>query len=1532
MQDERVQGFRLSPQQRRLWWLQQAAGSTAFRVQAVARIEGGLDADRLWSAVRRVVTETEILRTCFQSLAGMALPLQVIREELPPCQVERDLCALAADERQAAVDALLREEWAAPCSPERDSPLRVLLIALEPGLRLLAVTLPGLCADRAGAVNLVREIARAYGDGEATGPEMQYADLAEWQNDLLEAEETRAGREHWVAAELPWQGGLGCELPVSGDARFRPASLPVPISQWAATRLDDLACGGDVSVASFLLAAWGLLLGRWRGGEALTLGLACDGRRYRELADAIGPFARLLPLTSTAAGASLRAAAGQAEATARQARTFQESFDWEKVQGMEKGEAAARTFLPWAFSFEDAPESLTIQDVRFTFEAVSGCLERFELLFAVTRRGGALAAEIHYDRCRFNPADLERLAAQLVSFLDQLAAHPDTSSADLPVLGESERQELLGSFNAARSPEPPAAGIHEIIAGQADRTPDALAIVGDSLALTYAELDRRANRLARRLRELGVGPEARVALWAERSVETVVGLLGILKAGGAYVPLEPGQPQPRLVRMLEEVDAVALVARRQLAAELPAGPWPLVWLEDSIGGEGGEEAPTSSVAPENLAYVLFTSGSTGQPKGVAVEHRQLLNYVQAVSERLDFPTGAVFAAVTPFAADLGHTMVFPALCSGGCLLVASQEQARDPEALGDLFARHPVDCLKVVPSHLAALLGGSRPERLVPRCRLVLGGEASHLELTRQVHALAPSCRIFNHYGPTETTVGVLTHPFADGQWDDRWATLPLGRPLANTCVYLLDDRRQPVPAWVPGEVYIGGAGVARGYLSQPALTAERFVPDHVSGEVGSRLYRTGDLARHLPGVGIEFLGRADHQVKIRGFRIELGEIEADIRRHPAVRETVVLAREDDPGDRRLVAYVATAPAGAFSVDELRAQLAGHLPDYMVPSAFVLLAKLPLTLNGKLDRRALPAPQSGWEPAESVAARTPIEELLAGLWAQVLRRNDVGVNANFFDLGGHSLLATQLFSRMREVFRADLPLNLLFEAPTVAGLAGKVEAALRTGAGVQAPPIRPVPRQGNLPLSFAQQRHWFLQQLDPKSSLYNLRNTVRLQGHIDITTLKRTLQEIISRHEVLRTSFPVTSGGPVQTISPSLGFQVPMIDLRDLPEEARRARANRLVEEERERPFDLERAPLLRVLLLRLADDEHLAVMTLHHIIADGWSMGVLVNELAALYRAFAQGRPSPLQPLAVQYADFSQWQREWLRGEAMEAHLDYWRHQLAGAPASLRLPYDFPRPAVPSLRSRRLPFDIPEPVTEGLKSLARETGTTLFQLLLATFQILLHGLSGQTEIVVGTPIANRNRLETEGLIGCFINALALRGDLGGDPSFLALLAKIRTMVLEAHTHEDLPFDRLVEELNPARGEGQAPFFQVVFSYVLPRQPLAVPGLTITRVEIENELEAKYDLILLVWPAEGGLAGALTYSTDLFRPATIARMTVRFEALLRGVVARPGATLRELLVSSEEEERQAALTRAEELRQARRRSLLNVERRAGRGA
>jgi amino acid adenylation domain-containing protein len=1519
------QGFGLSPQQRRLWWLTRSAPGTAFAVQIAVRIEGDLDAAGLLAALRGTVQRHEILRTNFRCPPGRAVPLQVIREELAPAVREVDLRELAAPVRQGALEALLAEELRTPFDLAQSSPVRAALV-FEPRSHLLALTLPAFCCDRAGALNLMREIALAYGGAPVEEPPAQYADLAEWQNELLRAPETRAGREHWSGQDTAaWlAGALPCELRPDAGAGSSTLSVRRELPPHAAARIEEL--GGELGLSSdlLLLAGWYLLLGRWGGGGALAV--TANGRRYEELEGVIGLFSRALPIVLTLdQDASLRQAAEGLGGAVREALKFQESFDWEQLNG--DIETAGRSFLPWAFDCEDEPAGLTAGGARFAVAALHDRIERYDLRLSCTRRAGGITLEVHWNLERFDGADVERLAAQLPVFLERLAAAPDTPAAGISPLSDGERAEVLAALAPASGFDAGDLLVHQLFERQAAAAPDAPALVCEEYRLTYRELSRRSSLLARHLQTLGIGPEVRVAICAERSLEMVVGLLGVLKAGGAYVPLEPGQPRPRMAAMLEEIDPLVVLAQEHLRESLPDGPWQVVGFEDP-GGREDPGAPETGVSGANLAYVLFTSGSTGRPKGVAVEHRQVLGYVQAVRRRLDFPPRASFAMVSTFAADLGLTMLYPALCGGGCLHVLTQDRARDPEAFAEYASRHAIDCLKVVPSHLETLLEGALPKRALPRQRLVLGGEAARPELLARIQALAPECRVFNHYGPTETTVGVLVHPFM-GSWDPRWGTLPLGRPLDNARVFLLDGEVRPVPFWLPGEVYVGGAAVSRGYLGQPALTAERFVPDPQSGEPGARLYRTGDLARHLPSAGLEFLGRADHQVKIRGFRIELGEIEAQLRCLSGVRGAVVTARRI-AGEDRLVAYVVADAANAADVADgrLRAALATSLPDFMVPSAFVTLEGFPLTANGKLDRAALPEPAPEAAAAGSATPRTPAEELVAGIWAEVLGRGQVDVRANFFALGGHSLAATRVVARLRKSAGVELPLKRLFELPTVAELAREVEDALRRGREIEEQPIVATGHTGELPLSFAQQRHWFLHHLEGDSPLYNIRGAVRLEGLLDLVVLRRSVAEILRRHEVLRSSFPYRGGRPVQVIAERMGFELPLLDLSGLTAAEREAHTGALVRQQAETSFDLAVGPLVRLTLLRLAEREHLAVLTLHHIVADGWSIQIFVRELAALYEAFAAGRPSPLPLLPLQYADFSHWQRGLLSGRALELHLDYWRRHLAGAPPLLLLPTDRPRPPVQSLRSRRHPLRMDAALTDGLRALCRTEGATLFQLLLAVFQLQLGWYAGQDDVVVGAPVAGRTRLETEGLIGCFINALALRVRLGGDPEFRQFLERVGEVVWGAYAHQELPFDKLVEELNPERNPSHAPLFQVVFSFSnVPREPLTLPGLALSPVESPSDLEAKYDLILTLTETQGGLAGSMTYAVDLFDTGTIVRMAGHFELLLRAVVADPGARLSELTGILGRAELEARAKRKEALREQRGSGLRKVERR-----
>ncbi len=955
--------------------------------------------------------------------------------------------------------------------------------------------------------------------------------------------------------------------------------------------------------------------------------------------------------------------------------------------------------------------------------------------------------------------------------------------------------------------------------------------------------------------------------------------------------------------------------------------------------------------PQHTVYIIFTSGSTGVPKGVAISHQSLVNYSTSITRALDLEQmsgehALQFANVSTIAADLGNTVIFPALLCGGCLHMLGQDVVTDAGAFTRSLAAHAIDVLKIVPSHFRALLTSHACDReLMPRRYLIFGGEALPWELVDRLAAASTGCRIINHYGPTETTVGALMG-FVEprGSRTASSPAVPLGRPIANTEVYILDQHLRPLPPNVPGEICIGGDGVARGYLGQPALTAERFVPcpwsvvssqlqrttDNGPLTTDNRLYRTGDRGRCRADGVIEFLGRADHQIKIRGFRVEIGEIEAALCRHPAVREAVVLAGEDTPGEQRLVAYIVSSQLSVVSgqlpssnndtsdngaidfaqgkqrttdngqrTSELRAFLRDHLPEYMLPSAFVYLRALPLTANGKIDRQALAALATGLadHDAEYIAPRTPVEEIVSGIWSQILGVSQVGIQQNFFELGGHSLLATQVLSRIRAAFQVELPIHTLFNAPTVAGFAQAIAGAQLALKGLLAPPIAPAPRGDELPLSFAQQRLWFLDQLSPGSTQYNMPLVaLRLRGRIDLGALEQSIGALVQRHESLRTTFPAYDGRPIQVIAPATPALLDLLDLRDLPEAERQQELRRLIEGESQRPFDLSAGPLLRITVIRAAESEVVLLLAQHHIISDGWSSQVLFREFAACYDAFARQQPLRLPELPVQYADFALWQQEWLRGEVLEAHLSFWRGQLAGELPALSLPTDRPRPAIQTFRGARHSSSLPDDLYAALKQLSRQEHVTLFMTLAAGFATLLWRYTQQTDIVIGTPIANRNRAEIEGLIGFFVNTLVLRFDLGAPLSFRELLAHVRATALAAYEHQDLPFEKLVEMLNLPRDLSRTPIFQVMFVFNeehAPFQPIELPGLTIAPLTAETQT-AKFDLTLVISERADTLFAAFEYNADLFDETTIERILGHFQTLLYAATTEPGQPIADL--------------------------------------
>ncbi len=1535
-------GLPLSFAQERLWFLDRLSpGSAEYNVPALFHLEGPLSAGALAGALDGVVDRHEILRTVF--LEAREGPVQTV---LPAGAIPlpvADLSALPEATRCAEAARLAAAEARRPFDLTRGPLLRTFLVRLGPERHDLVLNVHHIVYDGWSAGVLARELASLYApacSGSVPVLPVQYGDFASWQRRWMEAGGL-AGQTGW------WRDQLGAQsrpLELPAD-RPRPAVRgprgglePFELGAELGEGVGRLARRAGATRFMVLLAAFQVLLHRSTGQEEVRVGTPVANRGRREVEDLIGLFVNTLVLCAAPGDApSFSELLLQVRETALGAWSHQDLPFEKLVEALAPERDLARNplFQVLFLLADPLPARELAPGLTLRIEELHNGAAKVDLKL-VLEPGGALRGAFEYSADLFEPRTVRRMAGHLRTLLEGIVSAPQARIAELPFLSLPERRQLVLAGPPAAHPAPDLP-VHARFASWARRTPDAPAVVFEDGQVTYRELSLRSRLLARHLRALGVAPEVPVAVCLERSAAMVAAILGVLEAGGAYVPLDPDFPAERLALVLADSGAAALVTEDGLLGRLPASGVPIVSMDGLAAGlQAGDLDPRATAGPEHLAYVIYTSGSTGRPKGVAVEHRQLASYLDGVLERIALPSGASYATVSTLAADLGNTMIFAALTTGGTLHVISRERVSDAERMADYFGRHAVDCLKIVPSHLTALLAAPRPERLLPRRLLMLGGEAAPWELAGRLRGLAPGCRLVNHYGPTETTIGVLTSepalPALISRSTPRLsATIPIGRPLAGVRACVVGPRFELVPSGAPGELLIGGATVTRGYLGRPDLTAERFVPDPFADQTdrsdrtdrsddgregGDRLYRTGDRVRLLPGGEIEFLDRIDQQVKIRGFRIEPGEVERVLEGHPEVARAVVLAQPvpGTVGEHRLAAWV--VPRGEARADlpaALRLWLRERLPEVMVPAAPRLLGVLPLTPNGKVDRRALAEIEPGTgEEAERTAPRTAAEELLAGIFAELLGVGQVGIEDDFFELGGHSLLATRLISRVRLLFGVNLELRAVFESRTAASLAARIDAALRQGSAVSA--LVPTPRQRGseepLPLSFAQERLWFLDQLQPGSPAYNVPRRLDIEGELGgagRSALATALGEIVRRHEALRTVFAAAGGSPVQRVQPPCPFPLPLVDLAALPDAAGWDEAERLAREEARRPFDLARGPLLRALLLRREDAVHHLLLTTHHIVSDGWSAGVLTRELAALYAAFREGRPSPLPELPLQTADFALWQREQLSGTRLAAQLDYWRQRLAVPLPALELPADLPRPAAPTGRGAVVGSALPAELAASLAQLGRRIGATLFMTLLGAFQALLQRITGETDVAVGAPVAHRTPAETEGLIGFFVNTVVLRTALDADPAFAELLGRVREVALGAYAHQDIPFERVVEEVRPARGASASPLFQVLF--VLQRdQPgdLRLGGLRATLREVHTGT-AKLDLTLAVQETASELAAALEYSTDRFDAATAARLLSCFVHLLEGAAARPEARLSELPLLSEAEVRQAVV-------------------------
>ena len=1506
----------LSFSQERLWFIHQLQpDSSTYNVSLAFRLQGLLNISALEHSLNQIIQRHEALRTTF--VASENKPVQVIASSLNLTLPVVNLRELPEIKRETQVLQLVKNEVEQPFDLEQGSLLRSSLVQLRENEYVLLLSVHHIVFDGWSDGVLWRELTALY-TAFCTGkpsplPDLpiQYADFAVWQRQWLQGQVMDTQLDYWKQ-QLAGSPPL-LELPID---RVRPliqtsrgSIKHFQLDDRLTQKLKSLSEKSGATLFMTLLTGFVILLSRYSNQQDILVGSPIANRNRSELESLIGFFANTLVLRTDVSGnPSFWELLQRVRQVAMEAYSHQDAPFEQVVEALqpERNLSYSPLFQVMFVLLNTPPGKLELPGLSLTPLQIENPTAKFDLTLLITESEQGLSGSLEYNSDLFEQATITRMVGHFVTLLEGIVANPEERISQFPLLTQPEQQQLFVEWNTQAN-YPSDKCIHQLFEEQCLSTPDAVAVVFDNQQLTYHQLNSRANQLAHYLRSLGVKADTLVGLCVERSLEAIVGILGILKTGGAYVPLDPEYPTERLRFMLEDAQVKVLLTQQQLVESIPQHQAHLVCL-DSDWEKIAQECELNlenTAATDNLAYAIYTSGSTGKPKGVLVNHSNVVRLFAATDAWYHFNAQDVWTMFHSYGFDFSVWEIWGALLYGGRLVVVPYLVTRSPESFYQLLCQEKVTILNQTPSAFRQLIQVEQSKATIGDLNLrlvIFGGEAL------EIKSLQPwferhgdqMPQLVNMYGITETTVHVTYRPLSKA--DLNHTASVIGRPIPDLQVYVLDEYFQPVPIGVPGEMYVGGEGVTRGYLNRPELTAERFISNPFSK---SKLYKTGDLARYLPNGELEYLGRIDNQVKIRGFRIELGEIESLIVQHPAIWESVVIVREDQPGDKRLVAYVVPQVEQSPTVLELRQFLKAKLPEYMVPSAFVLLESLPLTSNGKVDRRALPTPELDSTLLEKyVAPRTPIEEMLAQIWTQVLKLERVGIHDNFFEVGGHSLLATQLLSRIRTSFKVELALRELFARATVAELAQSIGQLQQQDLELISLPILPRTRDVELPLSYAQQRLWFLDQFEPNSAFYNIPMALRLVGNLKQAALEQSLREIIYRHEALRTNFITVDGKPSQIIQPETNWTVSVVDLKYLSITEQEITSQQLAQQQITQPFDLAKGTLIRATLVVLSETEHVLLVSMHHVVSDGWSMGVFVQELVALYNAYSQGQSSPLTPLPIQYADFAIWQRQWLQGEVLQSQLSYWQQQLANAPALLSLPTDRPRPAEQTYHGTHQEFALSLELTSKLTKLSQEQGCTLFMTLLAAFDTLLYRYTGTEDILVGSPIANRDRSEIEGLIGFFVNTLVMRTDLAGNPSFSELLLRVREMAMEAYTHQDLPFEMLVEALQPERDLSHTPLFQVMF--VLQNAPtfeLELTGLTVNPLLIKGTT-SRFDLTLSMENTPTGLVAWWEYNTDLFDASTIERMTGHFVTLLEGIIANPKERISQLPLLTEIEQQQ----------------------------
>jgi amino acid adenylation domain-containing protein len=1551
-----LQGFQLSPQQKRLWPLQQ--DDSAYVTQGAIAIEGKLQPAKLKQVIEQVISRHQILRTNFRRLPGVKLPVMTVNDALTRDSFlwqeidlgDEPLAILAQSDRTLNLSELFNSARQQVYDLETESILRIYLYQIEPTSYILQIALPALCGDYWTLKNLFNEIVDGYSNYRDSNKakELQYVQFSEWQNQLLTDEDAETARQFWQQQQLTSLAGLILPVenkpPRSSESNSGACggvhSVPLKSSPWeietleiaiapeVTTQLKTIAQKYQTTTSTILLACWQILIWRLTEESSIVIGTHCDRRDYEEMHSIMGLLATWLPiksdftqdLTFTEVIASL-------EQTLESVQEWQDYFAPESV-------ANDNLAFPIGFEFQELPTPRDAVEVTFSLLKQSSSIEKYKLKLSGIRRHDSLLLEINYDRNYFSPETIDSISRQFQTLLDDAVQHPEGRIEGLSILPSSDRQKLFQEFNQTAKDYPQGKSIQQLFEEQVQKTPNNMAVIFEDQQLTYTQLNRQANQLAHYLQKKGVEPEVLVGLYLEKSPLSIVGLLGILKAGGAYLPLDTNLPTEALRDRTEATQIV--LTQQELVSTLPQSIQEIICLDadwEKIETESNTNLPNKTTK-ENLAYVLFTSGSTGKPKGVAIEQQQLLNYYYAVSDRLNLKENKSFALVSSLAADLGNTVVFPALLTGGCLHLISTERATNPEAFADYCDRYSLDCLKIVPSHLNALLSAAEPKKILPKKSLILGGEALSWQLVHKVQQYQPGCQILNHYGPTESTVGVCTFAISPEKNISASATVPLGKPLANTQIYLLDRSLQPVPIGVPGEIYIGGKNLARGYFDQPELTSEKFIRNSIPPTTlnkGDRLYKTGDKARYLENGNLEFLGRIDHQVKIRGYRIELGEIEAALQQHPYIKNAIATVRTDKSDRKRLVAYIVTEQRQTLTEEDLQNFLTQKLPDYMIPAIWVQLETLPLTSNGKVDRQALPAPESVKPTSNKlfVPPRNPTEAILADIWAQVLEIERVSIDDNFFELGGDSILSIQIVAKVNQAGLNVTP-KQIFAYPTVANLAAEVTTK-------DAPSDIDVTSDRSNYQSFLPELKdkiapdllesiEDIYELTPIQkgilfhSLYNsedelekgsyiFQTTFTVKALLNIDAFVEAWQQVVQRHTILRTGFYWEDvSQPLQVVYQQVIVPWEDHDWREIEIEQQQEQLNSFLKSDRANGFDLEKPCPMRLTLFRLADDTYEVVWTRHFIVADGWTISLLLGEVVEIYQAISEQRSFSLPP-STSFRSYIDWFQQQDPSQAEQ----FWQQMLAEikAPTPLNNLYiEVNRDRQEQYEDRQIALS--PAMSEELNTFVRQNHLTLNSLIQGAWAILLSHYSSQQEVVYGCTVSGRppELGGVESIAGMLINTLPVRVNVNSYQTIRSWLQELQKLLVDLRQYE---YSSLVEVKTWSEVSPESTLFEsiVVFENLPEPENIREDQRSLEITDFHNFYKTNYPITVVIVPIFPLLIG-INYDFNIIDMATIDAILTHFKMLLKFIISNPHACLQDIDISLSTEKQQQIIAMLEQ--------------------